>query len=298
MRTFLNRYAPGWERHDRPLELVLTAWNEPNHPAQPTLGRPERAAAYFTALRRLCAGRCRVVAGELAQVDRYEAVAGGACGRPSGSRACDGRRFAADGRRMGQAAFVRRYRAAVTDGPPQVWGYHPYGDVNGLAGGPRGVAGTRAYVRETLGTPPNRSDNPASESDNGELWLTEVGGVLEDGEGALEPEDEGVRASPVRGRSPGPTAQERDQAAEMGHLLGPVAHADPRVTRLYYYEFRGKGFPVGVGCRNFSSFDSGLVRECSRGGSDRVGRGGRAVSDRTTVPRPAYEIFKRAAAGD
>jgi hypothetical protein len=301
MRAFLDRYTPGWDRRERPrrVDIVLTAWNEPNHPAQPTLGRPERAAAYYTALRRLCARRCRLVAGELAQLDRYERGPGGVCGRPAGSRACDGRRFPSDGRRMNQAAYVLRYRAAIEDGAPEVWGYHPYGDVNGLSGGSRGVHGTRAFARQALGTVSSSASDDTGAPQGGkqrQLWLTEVGGVLEDGPGGLEPRDEAVAASPARGPATAPTRQEREQVAEMRHLLGPVAHADPRITRLYYYAFRAKGFTEGERCRNFSTFDSGLVRECSRDSSDRLAAGGRPISDRTTARRPAYEVFKQAVA--
>jgi len=298
MRAFLDRYAPGWDRRSRarPVGIVLTAWNEPNHPAQPTLGRPERAAAYYSALRRLCGGRCRVVAGELAQLDRYERRRGGVCGAPAGSRACDGRGHRADGRRMSQAAFARRYRAAIEGEAPAIWGYHPYGDVNGLAGGRRGTSGTRAFARQVLGVAGRGATGDVSGprgGGRGELWLTEVGGVLEDGDGQLEPRDEEAAASPARGRAATPTAQEREQVAEMRHLLGAVASADPRITRLYYYLFRAKGFPESGGCRNFSSFDSGLVRECSRG-VDALGRADAAITDRTTTPRPAYEVFKQA----
>lgn len=268
-RAFLDRYAKiGGSSGDRgPRELALTAWNEPNHPAQPTLGRPERAAAYYSALRRLCAHRCRAVAGELAQIVRYERGPRGVCGRPAGSRACNGRRFRADGERVSQAAFVRRYRAAIRGPAPAIWGYHPYADVNGTSGGPRGDGGTRAFARVALGR-----------GGRGELWLTEAGGVLEDGPGGFELDDEQVAASPAPSGSARPTPQEREQGAEIRHLLGPVAHADPRIQRLYYYLFRARGLPTRRGCRNYSRFDSGLVRECAQGAS---------------VPRPAYEVFKR-----
>lgn len=73
----------------------LTAWNEPNHPSQPTAKAPEAAAALHDAVRAACPV-CTVVAGDV--VDSAT-----------------------------MRSWLRRYRAALTL-TPQVWGIHNYGD--------------------------------------------------------------------------------------------------------------------------------------------------------------------------
>ena len=51
-------------------------WNEANHPSQPTWRHPERAAAYFTAMRSICRG-CTIVA--LDVLDLSDVAGDGTC---------------------------------------------------------------------------------------------------------------------------------------------------------------------------------------------------------------------------
>lgn len=296
VRAFLDRYAGGRDAAGagpdggsaaRPTDVRFTAWNEPNFRAQPTFGRPRQAARYYLALRELCRGRCTVAAGDLLQAPAYEAGALGTCGEPPGSRACDGGRFPEDGRRMSQRAFIRRYARELRGARPGIWAYHPYGDANLAAHGRRGTAGVDALAREAIDASPIRYRQPEAVR----IWLTEAGGILENSPGSkLETRDEGERDSP-RGPAPA-TPEELEQVEEVRHLVGAVARADPRIERLYYYSFRVAGFPSSAGCRNFSGFDSGLVRECALAGQD--GIGGRPAQ--ATVRRPAYSVFAEAVA--
>jgi hypothetical protein len=74
---------------------LVTPWNEANHAAEPTAGRPDRAAAYYDAARAVCAS-CTLVAGDV----------------------IDG---------LGMVAWLRAYRAALHEAPA-VWGLHDYYD--------------------------------------------------------------------------------------------------------------------------------------------------------------------------
>jgi hypothetical protein len=74
---------------------AITPWNEANHGAEPTAGRPDRAADYYNAARRACP-TCTLVAGDV----------------------IDGR---------GMVDWLRAYRAGL-DETPAVWGLHDYYD--------------------------------------------------------------------------------------------------------------------------------------------------------------------------
>lgn len=74
----------------------FAAWNEPNHPWQPTADDPELAAKFHDALRRDCSA-CTIVAGEF--VDSAS-----------------------------MKSYFTAYRAALRESP-QAWGIHNYGDL-------------------------------------------------------------------------------------------------------------------------------------------------------------------------
>jgi hypothetical protein len=74
---------------------AITPWNEPNHAAEPTAGRPDRAADYYNAARRACA-TCTLVAGDV----------------------IDG---------QGMLGWLATYRDGL-DEAPAVWGLHDYYD--------------------------------------------------------------------------------------------------------------------------------------------------------------------------
>ena len=73
----------------------FTAWNEPNHPNQPTEARPAQAAALYDELRNDCSS-CLVVAGDMLDS-------------------------------AGMKTWFANYRSALKT-TPQVWGLHNYGD--------------------------------------------------------------------------------------------------------------------------------------------------------------------------
>jgi hypothetical protein len=94
---------------------VYTPWNEANHCSQPTCRRPERAAAYYVALRRACP-RCEVVAADV--LDQPNMV-----------------------------RWLRAFRRALPRGmAPTLWGLHNYLDANRLRS-----TGTRRLLRAVPG---------------------------------------------------------------------------------------------------------------------------------------------------
>ena len=113
MRAFLTAH---------PEVRLITPWNEANHAAEPTAGRPDRAAAYYNAARRACAG-CTLVAADV----------------------IDG---------PGMLSWLADYRRAL-DEAPAVWGLHDYYDTTyfhttGLADYARAVTG-QIWLTETGG---------------------------------------------------------------------------------------------------------------------------------------------------
>jgi hypothetical protein len=74
---------------------TITPWNEPNHAAEPTAGRPDRAAAYYNAARRACPA-CTLVAGDV--------IDGG-----------------------DWTKWIQQYRSALGE-KPTTWGLHNYYD--------------------------------------------------------------------------------------------------------------------------------------------------------------------------
>jgi hypothetical protein len=77
---------------------VFSPWNEINHSSQPTADHPERAAAYYEALKRICSG-CTVVAADVLD-------------------------------QRGMGTYLARFRAALHGPVPHLWGLHNYSDTN------------------------------------------------------------------------------------------------------------------------------------------------------------------------
>ena len=105
-----------------PQVRTITPWNEANHAAEPTAGRPDRAAAYYNAARRACAD-CTLVAADV----------------------IDG---------PGMLAWLAGYRRGL-DETPAVWGLHDYYDTTyfrtaGLADYARAVPG-QVWLTESGG---------------------------------------------------------------------------------------------------------------------------------------------------
>jgi hypothetical protein len=89
VRAFRARY---------PWVTLIQPWNEANSATQPTGRRPERAAAYYGVVKRVCPA-CTVPAADLldaSNVDRW----------------------------------LRRFRAALQGRAPRLWGLHNYSDTN------------------------------------------------------------------------------------------------------------------------------------------------------------------------
>jgi hypothetical protein len=86
VRAFLQRF---------PWVHVLTAWDEPNHPSQPTFAKPQLAADYYNMLREECPA-CVITAGDLL-----------------------------DGPNL--STWLADYRPALAE-HPAVWGLHNYYD--------------------------------------------------------------------------------------------------------------------------------------------------------------------------
>ncbi|HVL31783.1 MAG TPA: hypothetical protein VM299_06065 [Solirubrobacteraceae bacterium] len=76
---------------------LFSAWNEPNHPREPTRRAPKRAAELFNVVRAECPG-CTVLAGDLIDLP-------------------------------GMGRYLAEYRRHL-DGSPQLWGLHNYADAN------------------------------------------------------------------------------------------------------------------------------------------------------------------------
>jgi hypothetical protein len=117
VKAFIRRY---------PYVRTYSPWDEVNTCSEPTCRSPRVAAGYYRALKQACRG-CTVLGAEVLDTDYTEM-----------------RRYL--------QAFIRYVGRPV----PQVWGLHPYSDVNRFR-----TIGTRTM----LATVP------------GKVWMTEVGGL-------------------------------------------------------------------------------------------------------------------------
>jgi hypothetical protein len=110
---------------------------------------------------------------------------------------------------------------------PRLWGLHNYSDVNMLR---------------------DRATRQVASALKGRIWITESGGVVE-------------ATSPTASRFP----QGESYAARVTrYILGPMLRRNPRVERVYFYQWRAHAEAV--------SWDSALV-------------------DATGAPRPAYQVI-------
>ncbi len=91
MRAAFRAFRARW-----PWVTAFGAWNEDNHPAQPTANAPTAAARLYETLVDVCP-HCRIMAAELLDIDNM-------------------------------LGWLRRFRAALTS-EPALWGLHNYGDV-------------------------------------------------------------------------------------------------------------------------------------------------------------------------
>jgi Glycosyl hydrolase catalytic core len=105
-----------------PQVTAFGAWNEGNHPSQPTASDPAAAAGLYAALAAECPA-CRILAAEVVDIP-------------------------------GMTDWLRRFQAALP-APPQLWGLHNYGDVTrALTSGTDAMLATvpgEVWVTETGG---------------------------------------------------------------------------------------------------------------------------------------------------
>ena len=102
--AFRNRY---------PDVNVYSPWNEVNHYAQPTYDRPDRAAAYYNAMRALCRG-CEILAADVLD-------------------------------QVGMTKYLKRFQR-YAKGKPRLWGLHNYQDTNNYT-----TSGTAEMLRAVKG---------------------------------------------------------------------------------------------------------------------------------------------------
>jgi hypothetical protein len=124
---------------------LFTAWNEPNHPSQPTSGHyfpqqepatvgAKRAGQFWRNLKKRCIGECTVIAGDFS--DRQELT----------------------------KAYLDAYRQGAGYDPP-TWAYHPYyAGYNGT--------GTKPWVARF---DKFRKATAKISGKNSRIWLTELG---------------------------------------------------------------------------------------------------------------------------
>jgi hypothetical protein len=108
-RQFEREFVRFRERYPDVRDWIV--WNEANHPFSLTANRPRRAARFFDAVARNCAG-CRVVAADVLDVS-------------------------------GMSAWVRAFMRHA-HARPRIWGLHNYVDANGFRS-----TGTRALLGVT-----------------------------------------------------------------------------------------------------------------------------------------------------
>lgn len=111
----------------------------------------------------------------------------------------------------GMVGYLRRYARALRSGPPQAWGLHNYTDVNRFRS-----RGLRAMERTV----------------QGEIWLTETGGLVQLAERFGRDVQRAARATAYALR---------------------LARAHPRVARIYLYNWTGSDARA--------RFDSGLIAQ-------------------------------------
>ena len=192
LRAAFRAFRERW-----PWVTTFGAWNEGNHPSQPTAARPAAAAELYRVLADECPG-CRIAAAEV--VDSSD-----------------------------MTGWLRAFRAALPH-PPRLWALHNYSDV------------TRAQTTNT--------DALLALLD-GEVWITETGGI--------------VRAGP--GRWPYDEARAR-ASVERAFALAD-ARAD-RISRLYLYQWRaaphrGMGFRPAAPRRHAATGLRGAGRAAAAG---------------------------------
>jgi hypothetical protein len=175
----------------------FSAWNEENHPLQPTSGNPRRAAEYFDALSAACR-TCSTTAADVLDISNM-------------------------------APWLRRFLRYAHR--PRLWGLHNYIDL---------WRGDGEHTRRLLRTVP------------GQIWFTETGGVVWRWERSYGSRGAGYVVHPEQ------------QAALIAARLTRLAAISPRVTRVYYYQWRVPRTLAWARAHGQVSWDSGLIRpDCS-----------------------------------
>lgn len=228
IREFLKDYPDvgvigPWNEANVDHELYLKdnkhKLQDPHYPANPTTGSsgPYAAAYYWAAardasLRLPAAQRPVLVAGE----------------------------FATDG---DLAEYTQDYKKAlirigVDPTEVKVWGVHPYADVLGFQdsnGADTSARATRSFLESLYKTEDGRTD---SRWKGGHVWLTAVGAYYR-------------RRTIRNGTDVDVQYSEGSQAGAAAFILR-LPSIDRRITRIYYYDFRGPSAAQDFGVIDFA----------------------------------------------
>lgn len=150
----------------------------------------------------------------------------------------------------GDDAYFDAYAAALGGAIPAVWAFHDHGDVNSFQtpNGPDSARVARYYLSKLQG--------PYA---NARIWINEVGARYRDASGQLWGDD--------------------SQAVATQFLLG-LATLDPRIDRIYYYNFSNQCTTAG----RCAIQDRGLVSPAPMDGSP-------LDYDTPDRPRSAYNVW-------
>ena len=150
----------------------------------------------------------------------------------------------------GDDAYFDAYAAALNGAIPAVWAFHDHGDVNSFQqpNGPDSARVARYYLSKLQG--------PYA---NARIWINEVGARYRDASGQLWGDD--------------------SQAVATQFLLG-LATLDPRIDRIYYYNFSNQCTTAG----RCAIQDRGLVSPAPMDGSP-------LDYDTPDRPRSAYNVW-------
>ncbi|HEY8581561.1 MAG TPA: hypothetical protein VIL49_01390 [Capillimicrobium sp.] len=210
-----------------PFVKQYTAWNEPN--AQGRLpDKPRVAAEYYNMLRDLCQEtgldglpRCTTaIAGDfldygsnlLGEEGTWKNLDG-----TSNDVGPNGEPIPAND------SYIERYLRFLDD-PVQVWGLHPYESANDI------VVRRFEQVVEALGGP---ATTP--------IWLTEVGGILNNRGAPPYPRNVGERrgARAIQHITSNPDSTYGSDSQEIPSTNGGLVNRFPRIKRVYFYSWRG-----------------------------------------------------------
>lgn len=250
-------------RDEFPQVKDFTAWNEPNHPSQPTVSNGRRAAEYWVHLqwrcRRIGPTTCYVAAGDF--IDPLFSVDAGK-----------------------EDPFFKAYKDGLSGRKPKIWAFHAYRTIRrpGAANPPlvRFIESLNRDLKYPCGD--GRRCEPR-------IWLTEQGGLVfrEEADQTVD----GVRCDGQYGASStettyaGAVTRANSDLSTFFAKLDGTTYDEGRLTRFYYYDWAGTPtFDAGLLYARFHSYLNGQPEaDCAQYGSS-----GSKPGD----SRPAYTTFR------